>query len=186
MVKKITNDSSIINNDKKNISQKSHHKQRIHTNESVIPDSTGLSKRTSDSAVAIPISSVSHHRHINPDSSLDILVAEDNELSFLVVKSILEKLHANIYYAQNGIEVVDIIKSSHIDLILMDIKMPLLNGIETTREIRKIVPEMPVIALSAFHDTRDILSSYHAGCDDFISKPIDQNLLLSKIMFWSF
>ena len=187
MKEKINNNSSITHNDKKNISKKSHHKLRENTNDSVIPGSpVRLGKNTSDSAVSIPISSVTHHRHINPDSSLDILVAEDNELSYLIVKSILEKLNVNIHHAQNGIEVVEIIKSSHIDLILMDIQMPLLNGIETTREIRKIVPGMPVIALSSFHNSSDILSSFQAGCDDFVSKPIDQNLLLSKIMFWSF
>jgi CheY-like chemotaxis protein len=187
MNEKINNNSSIIHDDKKNISRKSHHKLRKNTTDSVINGSTvRLGKKTSDSAVAIRISSVSHHRHINPDSSLDILVAEDNELSYLIVKSILEKLNMNIHHAKNGIEVMEIIKSSHIDLILMDIKMPLLDGIETTREIRKIIPGMPVIALSSFQDTSDILSSFRAGCDDFVSKPIDPNLLLSKIMFWSF
>ena len=187
MEEKINRYSSIIRKDKKYKSKKSHHKLQNNTNDSVNPGSTvRLSKNTNDSAVAISISSISHHRHINPDSSLDILVAEDNELSYLIVKSILEKLNMVIHHAQNGVEVLEIIKSSHIDLILMDIKMPLLNGIETTREIRKIIPGMPVIAISAFHDNSDKLSSFQAGCDDFISKPIDSNLLLSKIMFWSF
>jgi two-component system, cell cycle response regulator DivK len=187
MEEKKNRNSSIIHKDKKFISTKSHHKLRTDSTDSMIPGSTArLGKKTSDSAVAIPISPISHHRHINPDSSLDILVAEDSELSYLIVKVILDKLHANIHHARNGVEVMEIIRSSHIDLILMDINMPLLNGIETTQEIRKIIPEMPVIALSTFHDNSDILSSFQAGCDDFISKPIDSNLLLSKIMFWSF
>jgi CheY-like chemotaxis protein len=172
---------------KKNEFKKSHHKLRKNTPVSMFSGSTlRLSSNTSDSAVSIPLSATSHHRHINPDSLIDILVAEDNELSYLLVKLILEKINVNVLHAQNGIDVVEMVRSTHVDLILMDIKMPLMNGLETTREIRRIIPEMPVIALSAFNDDSDILSSYQAGCDDFISKPIDSNLLLSKIMFWSF
>jgi CheY-like chemotaxis protein len=141
---------------------------------------------TSDSAVAIPISSVSHHRLIKPGSSMNILVAEDNDVSYLLVKFILQKLNVIIHHAQNGVEVLEMVRSIHIDLILMDIKMPFLNGIEATREIRKINPAMPIIALSAFNDDMDILSTFQAGCDDFISKPIDSSLLLSKILFWNF
>jgi CheY-like chemotaxis protein len=146
-----------------------------------------LHKKTTDSAVAIPISSVGHHHLINQGSSLEILVAEDNELSYLILRFILEKLNVHIYHAQNGIEVVEMARSiPHVDLILMDIKMPLMNGIEATRQIKKIIPEIPVIAQSAFHDDSDILSSFQAGCDDFISKPINSSLLLSKIVFWNF
>src|SRR5664279_770600 len=151
MEEKINRNSTIIRKDKKYKSKKSHHKLQNNTTDSVIYGSTiKLGKNTSDSADAIPISSVSHHRHINPGSSLEILVAEDDDLSYLLVKFILEKLNVNIHHAQNGIEVVEMARRiPHVDLILMDIKMPLLNGIEATREIRKTIPGMPVIALSA-------------------------------------
>ena len=187
MEDKIFNNSSKNIDNERNILEKSHQKLRDDPAEYAFSVSDmSMDKNTSDSAVAIPISSISHHRHINQDSNLDVLVAEDNELSFLLVKYILGNLNVNIHHAKNGIEVVEIVKSSHIDLILMDIKMPFLNGIEATREVRKIVPGMPVIALSAFHDNTDILNTFRAGCDDFISKPIDSSLLLSKIMFWNF
>jgi CheY-like chemotaxis protein len=166
--------SFIILEDKKITVKKSHHR---------------LLKKTTDSAVAIPISSVSHHHFINQNqgSSLEIIVAEDNELSYMILKFILEQLDVHIHHAQNGIEVVEMVRSiPHIDLILMDIKMPLMNGIEATRQVKKIIPGMPVIAQSIFHDDSDILSSFQAGCDDFISKPINSSLLLSKIIFWNF
>jgi CheY-like chemotaxis protein len=158
---------------KNNASKKSHHRLHI---------------RTTDSAVAIPISSVSHHHLINQDqgTSIEILVAEDNELSYMILKFILERLNVHIHHAQNGIEVVEmVICIPHVDLILMDIKMPLMDGIEATRQIKKIKPGMPVIAQSLYHEDSDIISSFQAGCDDFISKPINSSLLLSKIMFWN-
>jgi CheY-like chemotaxis protein len=190
MEEKKNKNSFIIPEDKENASKKSHHRLRKKTTDSdvfITGPTVKLGKNTSDSAVAIAISSVSHHHYINPGSSLEILVAEDNELSYMILKFILEKLNVHIHHAQNGIEVVEMVRSiPHIDLILMDIKMPLMNGIEATRQIKKIIPGMPVIAQSAFNDDSDILSSFQAGCDDFISKPINSSLLLSKIIFWNF
>lgn len=148
-----------------------------------------LQHNNTDSAVAIPISSVSHHRQIKKihSSSLEILVAEDNEVSFLILKSQLEKLNVKIHHAKDGLEAVEMVKSiPNIGLVLLDVKMPLMDGIEAIRKIRQITSETPVIAQSAFADDIDILSLYQAGCDDFISKPIDQSLLLSKIRLWNF
>lgn len=184
MEKKIRKNSAITSENKNNILKKSHRKLHKDSADFAIPHA--LLKNKGDSAIAIPISSVSHHRLINSGSSLNILVAEDNDLSYLIVKFILDRLNVIIHHAKNGIEALEMVKSTHIDLILMDIKMPLLNGIEATRKIREINPEMPVIALSAYHDDDDILSSFQAGCDDFIAKPISSSLLISKIIFWNF
>jgi CheY-like chemotaxis protein len=184
MEKKPRKKSALTFEDKKNILKRSHHKLHKDNVDFAIPHS--ILKNKGDSAIAIPISSVSHHRLINAGPSLNILVAEDNDLSYLIVKFILDRLNVIIHHAKNGIEALEMVKSNHIDLVLMDIKMPLLNGIEATRKIREIIPEMPVIALSAYHDDNDILRSFQAGCDDFIAKPISSSLLISKITFWNF
>jgi CheY-like chemotaxis protein len=73
-----------------------------------------------------------------------------------------------------------------IDLIILDLQMPFMDGIEAAKRIRQIKPSVPIIAQSVFADENDIQKLFHAGCDDFISKPIDTNLLLSKIRLWNF
>ncbi|MGE5419513.1 MAG: response regulator, partial [Chloroflexota bacterium] len=69
----------------------------------------------------------------------------------------------------------------NISLILMDIRLPELNGMDATREIKKIKPGIPVIAQSAYINQADIKTALDSGCDDYITKPIDINLLLNKI-----
>jgi len=101
-----------------------------------------------------------------------ILVAEDEEANFLLLEMWLKK-YARLIHATDGNETVELAKTNQdIDLILMDIKMPYLNGIEATREIRKLDKDIPIIAQTAFvmeNEKKDILA---AGCNEILSKPI--------------
>lgn len=114
-----------------------------------------------------------------------ILVAEDEEINYLVIETFLKKqreLNFEIIHAKNGVEAVETSKENpDLDLILMDIKMPLLNGYDATVQIKKIYPNLPIIALTAYSNPEDIRRALSAGCKEFISKPIDK-MNLQKLL----
>ncbi|WP_111710018.1 ATP-binding protein [Lutibacter citreus] len=107
-----------------------------------------------------------------------ILIVEDEEINYKYLEAIMEN-GFNLVYAFNGKEGVEQFKNNNIDLILMDIKMPIMDGIEATKEIRKINKEIPIIAVTAYVTSKDI--ALKTGCNDFISKPVDENKLLEMI-----
>lgn len=100
-----------------------------------------------------------------------ILIAEDIDSNYLLLQSVLKKQY-NLIRAYNGIEAIKLFKDHRPDMILMDIKMPEMNGLEATREIRKTDKLIPIIALTAFAFDSDIQKAMVAGCDDFLTKPI--------------
>lgn len=103
-----------------------------------------------------------------------ILIAEDVATNYLLVKKSLRKTEAELIWAKNGQEAVDECKNNHsIDLVLMDIRMPIMNGLEATRQIKEIYPEMPIIAQTAYAMDGDRERSLQAGCDEYIAKPIN-------------
>ncbi|MCD6598018.1 MAG: response regulator, partial [Bacteroidales bacterium] len=103
----------------------------------------------------------------------NILVVEDNVSNFEFLKAVLSKTKSNILWAETGPSAIEIFKENeNIHLVLMDIQIPELDGYETTREILKINPDVPVIAQTAFAMSRDREKSLEAGCIDYISKPI--------------
>ncbi|MBN1251220.1 MAG: response regulator, partial [Bacteroidales bacterium] len=113
-------------------------------------------------------------------STFTILIAEDEQLNFLFFKTILEKMERNfnIIQAKNGIEAIEISKSNkEIDLILMDIKMPLMDGLEATKEIKKLNKNLPIIVQTAYVTAEDKENAVIAGCDHFITKPINKDTL---------
>ena len=111
-----------------------------------------------------------------------ILVVEDDLSSSFFLKEILIETNANLLFAADGQEAIDISKKHpEIDLILMDIQFPVLNGYETTREIKKIFPDLPIIAQTAYAFQSDKEKCFEAGCLDFIAKPIDTSFLLDKM-----
>ncbi len=111
-----------------------------------------------------------------------ILVAEDDDLSYTLLREALSRANIVTCRAKDGREAVEMVrKKENISLILMDIRLPELNGMDATREIKKIKPEVPVIAQSAYISQTDIKSALDAGCDDYITKPIDIRLLMNKI-----
>ena len=108
-----------------------------------------------------------------------ILIAEDDDTSFSLLETILKKENFHIIRACNGSEAVDLFRQNNdIKCILMDIKMPVMNGIEATSIIRSINQEIPVIAQTAYAFNIEREKVMAAGCNDYITKPISKKLLL--------
>lgn len=89
------------------------------------------------------------------NKGITILIAEDEESNFLLLKTILKK-HCNVLHAKTGVELLDIYKEQHADLILLDIKMPEMNGIDALKEIRKFDQDIPIIMQSAYAFENDM------------------------------
>ncbi len=109
-----------------------------------------------------------------------ILIAEDNESNYILMTYILKRSY-QIVRAHNGREAVEISEKGGIDLILMDLKMPVMDGLEATRIIKDATPELPIIMLTANAFENDRLAAMNAGCDDFLSKPINSKICLDTI-----
>ena len=119
---------------------------------------------------------------LNLLSSKTILAAEDEDTNYWLLEKILSDSGITIIRAQNGIEAVKLCKSNpNIDLVLMDIKMPEMDGYEATAKIKKVRPELPVIAQTAYITEADRKRAIACGCSDFITKPIVKKLLISKV-----
>ncbi|MDD6896544.1 MAG: response regulator [Prevotellaceae bacterium] len=99
-----------------------------------------------------------------------VLVAEDEECNYELVKNVLANRY-RLIRARNGVEAVTMNEDEHPDLILMDIRMPDMDGIDATRIIKEVRPDVPVLALSAFALSDSISQAKEAGCDEFIAKP---------------
>lgn len=111
-----------------------------------------------------------------------ILIAEDEEYNYELINIFVTNAGAKTIRAVTGKEVVDIInKKKNIDLILMDIKMPVINGLEATRQIRKSNNSIPIIAQTAYAQVGDRDKILKAGCNDYISKPIQKSKLFELI-----
>lgn len=111
------------------------------------------------------------------------LIAEDDEVNFIYLKRLLEKYEVTIYRAHNGKVAIDAVKElKKIDLILMDIKMPGINGKEATSEIKQLKPEIPIIAQTAYALTEDRENIKKSDFDDYIAKPIVKDKLIEKIL----
>jgi PAS domain S-box-containing protein len=111
-----------------------------------------------------------------------ILVAEDEENNFELTKVILSMYDVEILHAWDGQQAVDFVqKNGDIDLVLMDIKMPVMNGYDATREVKKIRPKLPVIALTAYALPGDREKALSAGCDDYMSKPVSLKEFLTIV-----
>lgn len=109
-----------------------------------------------------------------------ILAAEDIDSNFLLLSSVL-RMHFNVLRAHNGQQAVDIVRDNHIDLLLMDMKMPVMDGLTATAEIRKFNSRIPIIALTANAFETDRLAALAAGCNEFLVKPIDKSRLMSVL-----
>ncbi len=115
-------------------------------------------------------------------SDKTILIADDEFHSYLFLKEVLSKTGAVVLYARNGQEALQMCRShSGVDLVLMDMKMPVMDGKAATRQIKLMVPTLPVIAQTAYASYEDKLMAQEAGCDDFIAKPILVGVLLEKM-----
>ncbi len=109
-----------------------------------------------------------------------VLVAEDEESNYELVRIVLQKRY-HLLHARNGIEAVTMNEEDHPDLILMDIRMPEMNGLDATRIIKEVNHNTPIIALSAYAFEENIREAKAAGCDDFMAKPFRVEELIETI-----
>ena len=107
----------------------------------------------------------------NVSEGRTVLVAEDVESNFLLLKAIIGKMY-NLLHAWNGKEAVEIYEQFQPDLILMDIKMPIMNGLEATKIIREEEKELPIIMQTAYAFTADRENAMAAGASEVLVKPI--------------
>ena len=116
------------------------------------------------------------------DTNRKILLVEDNELNFEIAKTVLEEAGFRVDGASNGKEAVDKASDNTYDVILMDIQMPIMDGYEATKELRKLGNRTPIIAMTANAFSEDRKKAKDVGMDGYIPKPIDVNKLVSTIM----
>jgi CheY-like chemotaxis protein len=109
-----------------------------------------------------------------------ILFAEDEAVSRFLFEKALKKTQANLFFVKNGFEAVEMVKDNlEIDAVIMDIRLPIMDGLEATAKIKKLFPEMPIVIQSAYamQSTRE--EAFESGCNDFITKPIKVETLLA-------
>ena len=123
---------------------------------------------------------------LNNENEFTFLIVEDEEINFMFIEILLLeklKIDCHIIHAINGKEAVEICENNaNIDLVLMDLKMPIMNGFEATRLIKEFRPNLPIIAQSAYTSDEDRKKAKDAGCNDFISKPIKKEILNRSII----
>lgn len=111
-----------------------------------------------------------------------ILVVDDEPVNRLYFNALLEKLKYNVIEAENGKAAVEIYKNDqNIDLVIMDIKMPVMSGIEATRLIKNFDPEVPLIVVSAMTMAKEGVDAIEAGADRYLSKPVNREDFLSVV-----
>ena len=109
-----------------------------------------------------------------------ILVEEDNDSNFILMTYILKKYYA-YERAKNGQEAVELVDNNTFDLVLRDIKMPIMDGLEATKAIKEKHPDIPIVALTANAFDSDRQLAMQARCVDFLSKPVSSDLCIKTI-----
>jgi two-component system sensor histidine kinase EvgS len=105
---------------------------------------------------------------------------EDEELNYLFMEILLKRMRSdfNVIHAKHGKEAVDICRiNPNIDLILMDLKMPIMDGYEATKKIKKLYPKLPIIAQTAYTTDNKREMAFDSGCVDYITKPVEESVL---------
>ena len=115
-----------------------------------------------------------------------VLVAEDEEVDYLYIETLLKAKKVNnemvLIHARNGQEAIDFcLKGQKIDLVLMDIKMPVMSGYEAAEKIKAAYPDLPIIAQTAYSTEKDREMALRHGCDDFISKPLNMEEFMGLV-----
>lgn len=117
--------------------------------------------------------------------SKKVLIAEDSSVIQNVTKKILQMQNFDISAAKNGQQVLDVLQNEHFDIILMDINMPVMDGMECTRNIRAMTdPEkarIPIIAITGNAKNYSIAEFKEAGIDDYLPKPLNFDVLVEKV-----
>lgn len=127
----------------------------------------------------------SKERFLKSFSNISLLLADDDEINRFVTKQILSEWNIQVDEAENGLDAYIKAKSKQYDVILMDINMPVMNGVDTTRKIRNELSEhnryIPIMAFSAFIRDEDRIAGDHVGIDAYIQKPIEPETLYSQL-----
>ena len=110
-----------------------------------------------------------------------VMVVDDDKSIRYVIKELLEYEHYTVYTAANGKEALDILWENHIDLVIVDIMMPEIDGYEFTKEVRSVNKELPILMVSAKQMPEDRIKGFISGIDDYMSKPISNEELLLHI-----
>jgi CheY-like chemotaxis protein len=119
----------------------------------------------------------------HPNKTINILIAEDDDICLQYLQTILESIDTNVIYAKTGRETVELCrKNPDLEIILMDIKMPEMDGYEATRLIRQFNKQVIIIAQTAYALKGDKLKALEAGCNHYITKPIHKDVLIEKIL----
>lgn len=113
----------------------------------------------------------------------NIVVVEDDVSNFRYFETVLKKTQANVHWIKNGRDAINYCTdpSNNIDLIIMDILIPLITGIDATREIKKVLKNLPVIAVTAYVSQDIQEKCFLVGCDDFLYKPLLPKQLVNSI-----
>ncbi|MDP2077179.1 MAG: PAS domain-containing protein [Sulfuricurvum sp.] len=138
------------------------------------------SDESSQKTIQSDISSLPNHKQWH------ILLVEDNDLNQLVASERLKQMGITCSIANNGLEAVEMVQKETFDAILMDMQMPVMDGLTATKEIRKLqgFANLPIIALSAAVLQDDLLLAQEAGMNDFVAKPIDKIALQNVLSKW--
>jgi len=135
----------------------------------VLPQNSKSGKRLDLIPVSIP-------------SETMVLIAEDDYNNFLLVKNLLNPFNFTIIHAENGEDAIEICKRDQVpSLVLMDIRMPVMDGLVAIKIIKQLYPALPVIAVTAYANDKDQMRIMEAGFDDYIVKPIDKQNLFKKL-----
>lgn len=110
-----------------------------------------------------------------------ILIVEDDNISFELLQVILTRLGAQVVRAQDGQLAIDLFDKNTFDAVLLDIRLPMTNGVEVARFIRGKSKTIPIIAQTIIADKKDQSEIWEAGCNEIITKPLDRSLLIEKL-----
>jgi CheY-like chemotaxis protein len=111
-----------------------------------------------------------------------ILIVEDTYLTYILLETALTPTQIKIMHADDGIKSLELVRDNpEIELVLMDIQIPLMDGIEATRHIKEMRPDLPVIAQTAHTMDDELHKVMDAGCDDYVTKPVVLKALMKKL-----
>ena len=118
------------------------------------------------------------------DSNITVLIAEDEVTNYIYIREVLRGFNLNILHAENGFEAVEMFKENKdtIALVLMDVKMPIMDGYQATLEIREISSTIPIVAITAYALVEEETRAMNAGCNQYVSKPVSKHTLRDIIL----
>lgn len=160
--------------------------------ESKVAEKAGIEMSGSVFAFSLPIvykefnepkKNVDEQRQLLEVQPICILIVEDDDTSLEYLSTVLKSRISELFIAKTGKEAIEQVKANgNIKLVLMDIKMPEMNGFDATRSIKKINPKLPVIVTTAYIYPEDKENAEQAGCDGFITKPVNKNELFDLML----